>query len=144
MRIYRGVNLDYDARFEEIESQGALPCGNQLEKFEVKESPVDSLLKIIYSPDPVTGLPTGDLSYYVSDSVNPDIKAFVLQNLMFDTSNVANVKVPDGIDAELAFALQRGHDEDSESYASRIKDYMDKNIELIKRSQNEKETVQSD
>ena len=47
-------------------------------------SPTDVLIKEIYAPDPRTGLPTGDIGYFVSDKGNPEIKQFILEQLFMD------------------------------------------------------------
>lgn len=40
------------------------------------------LLDLIYKVDPVTGLPSGDIGIYLSDSANAEVKDFVRQQLM--------------------------------------------------------------
>lgn len=142
MRIYRGKNLDFDCRFDEYDKSLEV-VSNDLAAIEHKEKPSDALLKLIYAIDPLTNLPTGDLQYYVSDSVNPDIKAFVLQNLMFDASSVAQPKAPVGFSDDVAFELMRKTDESIDVYASRVNDYMQRNIEFIKKATDAK-PVQSD
>lgn len=56
----------------------------------LKKTPQDALLSVIYAIDERTNLPTGDLAYYVSDKVNPQIKEFILRNLLMDVSSAAN------------------------------------------------------
>lgn len=87
---------------------------------ESEKKPGDSLLSIIYAPDVRTGLPTGDLSYYVSDKANPQVKQFILDNLLRDVSAAAAPSLPDGVSEDLAFQLMREKDEDIHSYMDRL------------------------
>lgn len=96
---------------------------SSITEVEIPQSPKDSLIQLIYAPDERTNLPTGDLSYWVSDSVNPQIKDFILKNLLFDTSSAASPSIPDGLDDSLAFDLSRQRDESLESYVNRINEF---------------------
>lgn len=130
MKNYRNVNIDYDRRFELLESgEKVLP---QEKKVEVVQTPFDSLIKTIYAPDERTGLPTGDLTYYVSDSVNPEIKEFILKNLLVDTSSVANPAVPEGIDMDTAVLLSRHRDETAEQYRERLNQFAYNEVDRAK------------
>ena len=118
-----------------------------LEPLEVKDTevvmdsvPDDSLLKIIYARDARTGLPVGDLTYFVSDKANPEVKQFILQNLMQDTSGAANPSVPAGMDPDLAIELTRSATETYEDYVNRLQNYKIENEQIVK---NAKSLVQS-
>lgn len=129
MRIYNGKNIDYDARIAQIEAGlQALPPA---EPVEFQNSAFDEIVRIVYQPDERTGLPTGDLTYFVSDSVNPEIKQFILNNIMLDTSSAANVPIPKGMDEGLAFDLMRQPNEELNSYRNRLNDYIQMNKHLI-------------
>lgn len=133
MRKLFGVNVDYDRNCtsflvdmgDQIVIDDSVPVAE-------KVSAVDALIKVIYKPDERTGLPTGDLSYYVSDSVNPEIKSFILQNLLMDTSSVASPKIPDGISEQDAFDLMRGRDESVDDYRARLNSFAVSNVERAK------------
>lgn len=133
MRKLFGVNVDYDRNYtsfpddlgDQIVVDDSVPVAE-------KVSAVDALIKVIYKPDERTGLPTGDLSYYVSDSVNPEIKAFILQNLLMDTSSVASPKIPNGISEQDAFDLMRGRDESVDDYRNRLNSFAVSNVERAK------------
>ena len=98
------------------------------------EKAEDSLLSIIYARDARTGLPVGDLTYYVSDKAHPEIKSFILQNLMQDVSSAANPSVPAGMDEDLALELTRSSDETYEQYVQRLQDYKVSNEKIVKRA----------
>lgn len=88
------------------------------------------LLDAIYALDPVTNLPSGDIACFVSANTSPEVKKFILDNIMCDTSKAALPPVPDGIDDDTAFYLSRGIDESVESYTSRLNKYAESNLEL--------------
>lgn len=87
---------------------------------EVDMKPKDTLLSVIYAPDERTGLPTGDIQYFVSDKANPDVKQFILQNLMMDVSSVKNVTNPSGLSDDALLELSRNSNETPEQYISRL------------------------
>ena len=89
-----------------------------------------SILQAIYAFDPVTKLPTGDIMCYMASNTAPELKEYILKNLMVDTSSQALPKLPDGIDEDTAFALERHIDESLDSYRGRVESYMNKQVEL--------------
>lgn len=111
------ISLDFARRYDPalgVEKR-------EVQKVDDKTSkPSDSLIRLIYSPDPVTKLPTGDLSYWVSDKVNPQIKEFILNNLMTDTTPSASRSLPDGISDDDAFELSRHFGESVNDYVDRL------------------------
>lgn len=88
---------------------------------EVSQSASDSLLSIVYAMDEVTNLPKGDLSYLVSDKANPQVKEFILNNLMRDVSGAKNVTIS-GLSDDDLLALSRNPNESVADYANRLND----------------------
>ena len=86
-------------------------------------------LKAIYSLDPVTRLPTGDIAMFLSDKTSPEVKNYILANLMVDTSAQAVGKLPDGLDEDTAFALERRPDESLNVWRNRVNNFMVANVE---------------
>lgn len=111
------IGLDYARRYD---ASCGVPKRQVLQSDERQVKPEDSLISIIYSPDPISGLPTGDLNFWVSDKVNPQIKDFILSRLMQDTSSAVNAKLPDGISDADAFALSRHSGESVSQYVERL------------------------
>ena len=54
---------------------------------DVKEAD-ETLLDYIFGLDPNTKLPSGDLSVYLGDKANPEIKAFIQSQLLKDLNSV--------------------------------------------------------
>lgn len=129
MRKSDGYKYDFMRRAKDIESK-VVECKVDETPAMENHDPSASLLKVIYSVDS-TGLPTGDLKYYVSPKANPEVKKWILDNLMFDTSSAQNVKIPDGLDSDTAFALQRCSGESVEQYADRINRFAQDNLSYV-------------
>lgn len=96
------------------------------------KNPQDTLFDLIFGVDPTTGLPVGDLSFYLGDKTNPEIKAFIQDQLLRENS------ISDGLsnlptevtnkfrtlsDDDVAL-FSRNHDESNEEYAYRIRYYL--------------------
>lgn len=102
----------------------------------LKEVPVESsdsakaILQAIYGLDPITRLPSGDIMCYLSSSTPPEIKQYILDNIMIDVSSHALPVIPDGVDEDTAFQLQRNQNESLDSYRSRISDYMSEQVRI--------------
>lgn len=94
-----------------------------------KRSSKDNLLSIIFQRDSC-GLPSGDLQYYISPKANPEVKQFILDNLMMDVSAAAAPKNSD-IDDDTAFALMRQDGETVEQYMNRVNDFGRSNYDLV-------------
>ena len=113
------------------------------ELVEDSKKPVDSLLELVYSKDERTGLPTGDLGYLVNDKANPQVKQFILDNLMRDVSAAANPSVPDGMSDELAFSLMREKDESYSDYIDRLNRTIEQDKWIMKEYAKQKQDVSS-
>lgn len=93
------------------------------------------LLDLIYKVDPITGVPSGDIGIYLSDSANAEVKAFVQQQLMnpvIDTgkglslsTNTINQLRETITDDDIA-QFSRDDNESVEDYAERISQSLNK------------------
>lgn len=113
------------------------PQENLIPSVEIGEKPdvlhSDSqLLDYIYSVDPVTSLPSGDLAIYLGDKANPEIRNFIEMNLLQENiDGKSPLSLPDDVinkmkgvitDDDVAF-FTRNHNESREEYADRLKLY---------------------
>lgn len=95
----------------------------------------DSLLSLVYAKDDLTNLPTGDLTYLVSDKANPQVKQFILDNLMKDVSSQSmNTKVK-GLSDDALLDLSRNIGESVQDYAERLNREIDVSKYLISQYQ---------
>lgn len=99
----------------------------------MKQNPMDSFLRLVYARNPRTKLPDGDLTYMVSDKANPEVKQWILDNLMMDTSKAATPSLTKGIDDDSILQLVRQPYEDRESYANRVNAFMRENVAMYER-----------
>lgn len=89
-----------------------------------------SLLSAIYSLDPITNAPTGDIACYVSDKTSSDVKRYILENLMRDVSSDAMPAVS-GLSDDEILTYQRGRDESRDAYAFRLSEYARMNAKIV-------------
>lgn len=110
--------FDYARNYDSSLSNPEKPSSVTVD--ELEQNPKDTLLSVIYAPDVRTGLPTGDIQYYVSDKANPDVKQFILQNLMMDVSSAKNITNPSGLSDDALLELSRNSNETPDQYISRL------------------------
>lgn len=119
------------SRVKAIEDGVVMPIlSDGPEKVKVVSSS-DAFLKLVYALDPISKLPTGDLCYMVSDKANPEVKAWVLQNIQMDTSSAANLAAPKGLSDDDIIELTRKQGESVDKYAERVNLYLKNNKDLI-------------
>lgn len=106
--------------FRRIEDSDFVEKQFIVEDVEQSKSPSDSLLQLVYARDERTGLPIGDLQYLVSDKANPQVKEFILQNLMQDVSAAQNVAAKFNLSDDDILALSRNLNESISDYAARL------------------------
>lgn len=89
------------------------------------------LLNMIYGLDPVSNLPTGDLSYYQSDKVPMEVRQFIRDNLMTNVSgNATNIDTR-GLSDDEIMGLSIQHGESREHYLERISDFVNNTEKYI-------------
>lgn len=94
---------------------------------EVYDKPVDvvrsedSLFASIFTVNPVTKLPDGDLAMYMSDKTSPEVRMFIEQNLMRDLGESSPVDSKDLSDDDIV-KYARKHNESDGDYRKRIYD----------------------
>lgn len=107
------------------------PIFRQLENFkfsdiEVKRpkaenlNPENQLLDAIYSVNPLTKLPDGDLTIFMSKNTSPEIRDFISRNLMRDLTSETVDVARDGLSDDDVIRYSREIDEDIMSYRSRV------------------------
>lgn len=120
---------DYPENFNEVV---------EIPEVEKRVNSTDAILQEIYAPDPRTGLPTGDIGYFVSDKANPEIKQFILEQLFMDVSGSANLSAPKGLSDDDILLLSRQSGESNQDYMQRLNGEIDNfkriNDELSKRT----------
>ena len=103
------------------------------------DSDMDRILKEIYSVDENSGLPIGDLAFYLSPDGNPQIKAWLENNLLKPRAAARGTSV-DGVTDDMIAEFAKGSNETAEDYAARLKKIYDDTtaeIQKFKDSQHE-------
>lgn len=107
-----------------------------LVKEEVTEKSVgsekESLLRMIYTIDPDTNLPVGDIAKVLGKNLSPEVVTFIKDNLMQDVSKLGAIGMPEGVDDDVALTLTRDVGETRSQYIERVKSYMADEKETIR------------
>lgn len=106
--IYSGINVNIDVSKYEPEVPEPVKS----------DSEIDNILKEIFSVDPRTGLPMGDIAYYLSPDGNPAVKEWLVNNLLKPRSG-GNEFNPDMTD-DMIIEMSRQQNESFEDYSSRL------------------------
>ena len=86
------------------------------------ESELDGILKEIFSVDERTGLPKGDIQYFLSKDGNPQVKAWLESNLLTPRAKESGSSI-EGVTDDLIAEMARNDDETSSQYAERLMSY---------------------
>ena len=97
------------------------------------DSDMDRILKEIYSVDENSGLPIGDLAFYLSPDGNPQIKAWLENNLLKPRAAARGTSV-DGVTDDMIAEFAKGSNETAEDYAARLKKIYDDTTAEIQQS----------
>ena len=87
-------------------------------------SQLDEILKDIFSVDPESGLPRGDLAYYLSPDGNPTVKAWLENNLLKPRAARVGTSI-DGVTDDMLNEYSRRKDESVADYAERLRSIYD-------------------
>ena len=81
----------------------------------------DSLFAAIFTVNPLTKLPDGDLAIFMSEKTSPEVRMFIEQNLLRDVGEGESVQAADMSDDEIV-RYSRKHGESVGDYRQRIYD----------------------
>lgn len=104
------------------------PCSRPSQVVDKEED----LKTVIFAPDPVTGIPSSDIGYIMSQDANPQVAQFVRDNLMRS--------VPESVrcqDADTALELTPRDGESLGQFADRLKSGI---ADLVKKAQSSKDS----
>ena len=86
------------------------------------------LFDMIFSVNPLTGLPQGDLALFMNENTSPEVRQYITQNLMSDNSAgivpSVSAKDSDSISDDMIVELSRRDGESLGSYRDRMIDYV--------------------
>lgn len=98
-------------------------------------SQLDDILKDIFSVDPESGLPRGDLAYYLSPDGNPTVKAWLENNLLKPRAKRVGTSI-EGVTDDMLYEYSRGSNESVTDYAVRLRSIYDSATAEIEKLRN--------
>lgn len=90
----------------------------------IPDTDLDRIIRDIFTVDEISGLPKGDISYYLSPDGNPTVKLWLENNLLKPRS--VNSDSTLGLDDDIIFEFSRKPDESVFDYSSRLSDLYNK------------------
>lgn len=122
-----------------------VPVANNLEPVEfveeedlpTPESQLDMILNEIFSVDPVSGLPKGDIAYYLGENGNAQVREWIKVNLLQPRAVLTGAD-PSRVSDDLIEEFSRRADETNEAYAMRLTSIRSEAEENIRKLQKPK------
>lgn len=105
-------------------------------KVDVKDQK-ERLFDEIFGVDPRTKLPNSDVALFLSDNTAPEIKDFIVNQLLSDNHLSDDGARYDGLDDDVIAQYTRSSDESIDSYRNRIFGDLVKNYQADKSNQND-------
>lgn len=90
----------------------------------MSESDLQIVLTEIFSVDPDTGFPRGDIAYFLSKDGNPQVKAWLESNLLSPRAKQTGTSL-DGVTDDFIAEYARNDGESVADYALRLRGYYD-------------------
>ena len=128
--VYQGIKTDAVNHFEPVDSLK-------------QESDLKPLLDEIYAVDPRSGMPKGDIQYFLSKDGNPQVKAFI-ESQLFAKRQVEPQYDPAHFSDDLLYEFKRQDGESVAHYAKRIDDLRLQAIADYDKYQEELKSTNSD
>lgn len=132
------MNKELAYNFSQFSGLSSQTVSNPLEEIEPEfiNDDLQMILDEIFAVDPISGVPRGDIAYYLSPNGNPQVREWIINNLLQPRSSQSGSSI-DGLTDDLIVECSRRENEDIESYAARlssIRDEANKNIEDLKQN----------
>lgn len=102
------------------------------------ESQLDIILNEIFSVDPVSGMPKGDIAYYIGQNGNAQVREWIKNNLLQPRAVISGAD-PSRVSDDLIAEFSRGADETNEAYAMRLSSIRSEAEENLRRLQEVKD-----
>lgn len=93
-------------------------------EYVMSDSDLQNVLNEIFSVDPDTGFPRGDIAYFLSKDGNPQVKAWLESNLLSPRAKQSGTNI-DGVTDDFIAEFARNDGESVVDYASRLRGYYD-------------------
>ena len=102
---YQGIDIHYENKPKDPE-------------YKKDDSELQVILDEIFSVDPVTGFPRGDIAYYLSKDGNPQVKQWLEINLL--KPRTTGNQTPKDVTDDMIIEMSRQRGESIEDYQTRL------------------------
>lgn len=93
-------------------------------EYVMSDSDLQRVLNEIFSVDEVSGLPKGDIAYFLSKDGNPQVKAWLESNLLSPRAKESGTSI-DGVTDDFIAEYARNDGESIADYSIRLRGYFD-------------------
>lgn len=109
---------------------------------EITDTQLYNVLKEIYSVDPATGLPKGDIQYFMSPNANPQVQAWLQENLLKPRAKEKGTSI-EGVTDDMMVEYSRKFGESVNAYRQRLQGIFDKAVYEIEQHKKDTEYIKS-
>lgn len=94
----------------------------------------EELFALIFSVDPKTLLPSGDIAMFMNENTSPQVKQFIQMNLQRPYDVLADSNLVEGVDDDIIAQYSRNQNESVSDYRRRLYDSICKELQSQKKS----------
>lgn len=109
---------------------------------EITDTQLYNVLKEIYSVDPVSGLPKGDIQYFLSPNANPQVQAWLQENLLQPRAKQKGTSI-EGVTDDMIVEYSRKFGESVNAYQRRLQSIFDESVAVIEQHKRDTEYIKS-
>lgn len=118
----RGVDINKIFGFIDFRALKDMPIDVSDEKFDNSADNIsakDNLFSQIYAVNPLTNLPQGDIAVFMNANTSPQVRDFIVNELMKPDGSEKATSF-DGLSDDELYSLSRQHGEDIQAYKLRM------------------------
>lgn len=105
--------------------------------YELDDTALKQVLDEIFAVDPETGFPRGDIQYYLSSAGNPQVKAWIENNIL--QPRMTSNSTMQGLSDDLIAEMSQRKSESLEDYTARVRGIYDDALQKIEQLKQPKE-----
>lgn len=125
--------------FKQLQNVHVYVTPTKVDEGDVVRSETENLFDQIFSVDPRTLLPNGDIAIWMSQNTSPEIRNFISQNLMSPVPLDSDGAKYDGLTDDDVVMYTRNQGESIADYRSRLFSQLKSNVAAERKRQQESE-----
>lgn len=102
---------------------------------DIKETPLDVIFAQVFSVNPRTMLPDGDIAVFMNENTHPEVRDFIAKNLMSPNAFEADSSIVEGLTDDDIVRYSRKSGESNSDYARRLYDSVLQGLEIERKNQ---------